>query len=243
MAIDSSEKVALAVGGSSVLASSQVSGYSVWTQVNLTYSSSSSASSSSSSSVRLDLYGVASFRSGHMILVGSGQLILNCHYSNLTYSSSSSSAALNLTCSPVAAASINGGSALASSLFFGVSCVSHRLSVLAGDQGDALHSSDGGQTWSVLPLSLGAYSTFGTYGQVVCPHSTAVLFAVDTSGHIWSSFNGGLSFRSETSLGEQNHLPLFFCSPFSSGQVVVGGSIGNLYLKSLVPTTGTSTTQ
>ena len=160
-----------------------------------------------------------------MVVTGGSQTICNCYYT----------IAGDLTCYKVASAKINAGVALTSNIFFGVSSVSSHLTVLSGNSGETLKSVNNGQTWTNLTLNTGSR---GLFGKVVFPHTEAVVFAVDSRGRIFRSIDAGRSFSKEITLGEADRFPLWFVNAYSTSQMVVGGNIGNIYLKLPVPSQG-----
>ena len=142
---------------------------------------------------------------------------------------------LTLSYLKVSSAAINAGVKMSSGIFFGATSVSARLTLLSGNSGETLKSVNNGQTWTNLTLNTGSR---GLFGKVVFPHSEAVVFAVNSGGRIYKSIDSGRKFSPETDIAEGDRFPLWFVNAYSTSQMVVGGNIGNIYLKLPIPSQG-----
>ena len=189
--------------------SSVASNFRVWDTVI-------SANSFLSSS---DIYGISLF-SNKIVLVGAFGFIALCTFQPVI-------------CKLVPTSNIAQSSQY-SNLLFAVSAIGNSVAYATGTDGTVLRTLNGGNTWNKTTISTGNWIN-GLYGRVIFSFTEAVTFVVTAKGQMYVTNNRGYKWSNESNVAVSKSLPLYMINMASTNLGVVGGSIGNLFIKVPVP--------
>ena len=206
--------LAFAVGGSRILSSSNSTKYKVWRSVSL--------QNSNFLLQNTNLYDLSECGENVVILVGSSGFISRCMYS--TQNSSA------ISCNQLSTSETD----QSTTLLFNVECYGTSYCLAAGSNGDLLRTINTGTSWTKIGYSTGVWNS--VYGSIISIISNRYAYYVSSSGGIYYSSNAGLTWKNETFIAKSRGLTLNAINMYSYDLGLVGGSVGNVYLKMPSPT-------
>ena len=220
IAMSESNGVGWVVGVGGIYRSSFQSAFSIWKAMTIKWSALFTS--------QINLYSVAVINSTNFVVSGDSLFVAICQ----DYVSF-------VACSQISFAKIDAPS---TSTLFGLSCGGHSSILVTTNAGRILRSKNGGYDWYALS-GISSAPTFpwtiaggAGFGKVLHMITEAIAYLVDSKGDIHTTKNGGNSWTIESTIAERRKLPLFI-RMYSRGSLgIIGGSVGNIFLKSPSPT-------
>ena len=220
ISISKSNGVGWAVGLGDIYRSSYKSTFSTWKLMTIKWSVLYNTPT--------NLFSVAVLNSTNFVISGSSLFVAICE----DYASF-------IACSQIPYSNID---ASLTSTVFGLSCGDHSSILVTTNTGIILRSINGGYNWKALS-GISSAPTFqwtnaggAGFGKVLHMLTQSIAYLVDSKGDIHTTKNGGNSWAIESTVAENRKLPLFIRMYTGGSLGIVGGSVGNIFLKSPSPT-------